>query len=155
MQKVVPHLWFEDRVEEAVNFYLSVFPDAKLLSLSRIEHAGPLGEAVVSARFELQGQEFMALSGGPGGAFTPAVSFLVRCSGQDEVDYYWEKLSEGGEEQPCGWLKDRFGLSWQVIPDALGECLGDPNPERAGRAMQAMLKMKKIDIAALRRAQAG
>jgi predicted 3-demethylubiquinone-9 3-methyltransferase (glyoxalase superfamily) len=155
MPAIVPHLWFQDRVEEAVSFYTSVFPDAKILNLSRIENAGPAGDTVVTAAFELQGQEFMALSGAPASGFTEAISFFIRCSTQEEVDYYWEKLTDGGDEQPCGWLRDRFGLSWQVIPDALGECIGDPDPARAQRAMQAMLQMKKIDVAALRRAQAG
>ncbi len=149
IQSITPYLWFADRLEEAVNFYVSVFPDSKVVNVS------DLGGGVSTAVFELRGQEFMALQGGNQYSFTPAVSFFVKCQTQDEVDHYWDKLTDGGEEQPCGWLVDRYGVSWQVIPDALGECLGDPDPERAQRAMNAMFQMKKIDIAALKAAREG
>ena len=157
MQPIIPCLWFDDRIEDAVSLYVSVFPDSRIV---RTTHYGagaprPAG-TVMSMTFELRGQQFMALNGGPMYQFSPAVSFMVTCATQAEVDHYWHGLlAGGGEEQPCGWLKDRFGLSWQVIPHALGAALGDPDPTRAGRAVQAMLQMKKIDIAALERALAG
>ena len=156
MQKITPFLWFDDKIEEAVNFYVSVFDDARIVSASRYGDAGP-GPAgsIMSMTFELAGQEFMALNGGPRFKFTEAISFFVKCKTQDEVDYYWEKLGDGGEEQMCGWLKDRFGLSWQIIPDALGEYLSDNDLAKSQRAMQAMLEMRKIDIEGLRRAHAG
>ena len=147
MQTITPFLWFDDQAEEAVNFYVSIFKDAKVLNVA----PGPDGK-VLSATFELNGQEFIALNGGPMFSFTPAISFFIKCETQAEVDYYWEKLTAGGTEEPCGWLKDKFGLSWQVIPNALGELLGDPDREKAGRALQAMFQMKKIEIAALRSA---
>ena len=156
MPKITPHLWFDDRLEEAMELYVSVFPNSKVIEVSRFENAGPDGkQQVMTARFILDGQEFMGLNGGPEFRFNEAVSFYVHCKDQAEVDYYWGRLGEGGEEQPCGWLKDRFGLSWQIIPEALGEALGDPDPERAQRAMQAMLQMRRIDIAALEKARAG
>jgi predicted 3-demethylubiquinone-9 3-methyltransferase (glyoxalase superfamily) len=138
MQKISPFLWFDGQAEEAAKFYVSVFKEARLVSSN-----------AMSATFELFGQEFMALNGGPMYKFTEAVSFFIKCADQKEVDYYWSKLSEGGAEQPCGWLKDKFGLSWQVIPNRLTELLFDADRAKANRAMQAMLKMKKIDIAAL------
>ncbi|MEZ4732980.1 MAG: VOC family protein [Caldilineaceae bacterium] len=147
MQTITPFLWFDDKAEEAMNFYVSIFKDAKVLGVS----PGPDGK-VMSATFELNGQEFMALNGGPMFSFTPAISFFVKCETQAEVDYYWEKLTEGGSEEPCGWLKDKYGLSWQIIPNALGELLGAPDREKAGRALQAMLQMRKLDIAALQAA---
>ena len=147
MQTITPFLWFDDKAEEAMNFYVSIFKNSKVLSVM----PGPNG-TVMSATFELDGQEFMALNGGPMFTFSPAISFFVKCETQAEVDYYWEKLTAGGTEEPCGWLKDKFGLSWQVIPNALGELLGDPDREKAGRALQAMFQMKKIEIAALRSA---
>lgn len=155
MQKITPYLWFEDQAEEAVNFYTSIFKNSKILNVSRYGEAGP-GPAgsVMTATFELDGQEFMALNGGPQYKFTEAISFLVNCRTQKEVDELWEKLSDGGEEGPCGWLKDKFGVSWQIIPTALGEMLSDPNPSKAQRVMEAMLKMKKIEIPVLQQAYA-
>jgi predicted 3-demethylubiquinone-9 3-methyltransferase (glyoxalase superfamily) len=144
MPKISPFLWFEGNMEEAVRFYLSVFKSSTLKSLNPM-----------SATFELLGQEFMALNAGPHHKFNEAVSFFIKCEDQAEVDYYWTKLGDGGTEQPCGWLKDRFGLAWQVIPNALGELLGDPDRVKAGRVVQAMLRMKKIVVADLRAAYAG
>ena len=157
MQKITPFLWFNANAEEAMNFYVSVFKNAKVGRVSRFGEAGPGPKgSVMSATFELEGQEFFVLNGGPQFPFTEAVSFYVRCETQTEVDYYWEKLiSGGGKPSRCGWLKDRFGLSWQVIPNRLGELLGDKDPQRAGRALQAMLQMDKIDIAGLERATQG
>jgi predicted 3-demethylubiquinone-9 3-methyltransferase (glyoxalase superfamily) len=156
MQKITPFLWFDDNAEEAINFYVSVFPNSAVGEMSRYGEGAPLpAGTVMSGAFTLDGVEFMALNGGPAFKFTEAVSFFVKCQTQTEVDYYWEKLLEGGgEEQPCGWLKDRFGVSWQVIPDALGQYLSDPDPALAQKALQAMLQMKKIDIVTLERARA-
>jgi predicted 3-demethylubiquinone-9 3-methyltransferase (glyoxalase superfamily) len=156
MQKITPFLWFEDQAEEAINFYTSIFKNSKILNVARYGEGGP-GPAgsVMTATFELDGQEFTALNGGPQYKFTEAISFLVNCKNQKEVDELWSKLTEGGEEGPCGWLKDKFGVSWQIIPTALGELMSDPDPEKAGRVVQAMLKMKKIDVAALQRAYDG
>ncbi len=153
MQKITPYLWFDDQAEEAVNFYTSIFKNSRVLNVSRYGEAGP-GPAgsVMTATFELDGQEFMALNGGPQYKFTEAISFLVHCKTQKEVDELWEKLSEGGEEEQCGWLKDKYGLSWQINPTVLGEMLSDPDPKKSRRVMEAMLKMKKIDIAALKQA---
>lgn len=153
MQKITPFLWFDDYAEEAVNFYTSIFKDSKIENISRYGEAGP-GPAgsLMMANFKLNGQDFMALNGGPEFTFSQAISFFVSCETQAEVDHYWEKLSDGGEVQQCGWLKDKFGISWQIVPTALGRLLGDSDPEKAGRVMQAMLKMVKIDIAGLQRA---
>ncbi len=153
MQKITPFLWFDDNLEEAMNFYASVFKNSKIGNVSRYGDAGP-GEKgkVMTAAFELEGQKFMGLNGGPTFKFTEAVSFFVSVETQEEVDYYWSKLSEEGQESQCGWLKDKFGLSWQIVPTALGELLGDPDPEKSNRVMQAMLKMHKIDIATLEQA---
>jgi predicted 3-demethylubiquinone-9 3-methyltransferase (glyoxalase superfamily) len=153
MSTITPFLWFDDKAEEAMNFYVEVFGDAKVGEVSRYGDDGP-GPAgtVMSATFELRGQQFMALNGGPGFPFTEAVSLFVACETQEEVDDLWEKLTAGGEESRCGWLKDRYGLSWQIIPNALGELLNDPDPVKSQRVMQAMLQMGKIDIAGLRRA---
>ncbi len=153
MKKITPFLWFDDNAEEAVNFYTSIFRNSKILSLNRLPEGtpGPAGK-VMTATFELEGQEFMALNGGPEYKFTEAISFFVNCETQQEVDYFWERLSDGGEKGPCGWLKDKFGVSWQIVPTALGEMLGDRDPKKAQNVMQAMLKMSKIDIAGLRRA---
>lgn len=152
-QKITPFLWFNDNVEEAMDFYLSIFEDAEVLSVSRYGDAGPGGEGkVMTATFRLAGQEFMALNGGPLFTFTEAISFFVNCESQEEVDDLWEKLSEGGTTSQCGWLKDKFGLSWQIIPSVLGELLQDEDRERANRVMQAMLQMTKIDIAQLQQA---
>ena len=156
MQKITPFLWFNDNAEEAVNFYVSLFPNSRIVDESRYGEGGPgPSGSIMSMSFELEGQEFMALNGGPAFRFNEAISFMVKCRTQTEVDFYWEKLSAGGEEQPCGWLKDRFGVSWQIIPDALTQALSDPDPEKAQRSVQAMLQMKKIDIAAIERARAG
>jgi len=150
MQKVTPFLWFDDNAEEALEFYTSIFPGSRIVS----SRPGPDGK-FFTGTFELDGQEFMALNGGPHFKFTEAISLFVRCETQDEVDDLWGKLSDGGEESQCGWLKDRYGLSWQIIPNALEELLGDPDPEKAGRVMQAMLKMGKIEVEKLRRACEG
>jgi predicted 3-demethylubiquinone-9 3-methyltransferase (glyoxalase superfamily) len=153
VQKITPFLWFDDKAEDAVNFYVSVFQNSRVTSTSRYGETGPGPEgAVMSVNFELDGQEFFALNGGPQFAFTPAISFYVNCETQGEVDDLWEKLSEGGEKGQCGWLKDRYGLSWQIIPSVLGELLQDENAEKASRVMEAMLQMTKIDIAALKQA---
>lgn len=153
MQKITPYLWFDNQAEEAMNFYVSLFKDSKILNVSRYEVDAPEAPGpVVTATFQLAGQEFMALNGGPYFKFNEAISLFVNCETQEEVDELWEKFLEGGEEQQCGWLKDRYGLSWQIIPSALGEMLSDPDPKKAQNVMQAMLQMRKIDIAALRRA---
>lgn len=157
MQKITPFLWFDNNAEEAMNFYVSVFKNSKVKTVSRYSDAGPGPKgSVMTAEFEIDGQEFVALNGGPRFKFTEAISFVVNCSTQDEVDYYWEKLSEGGgEKSRCGWLKDKFGLWWQVVPTILAELASDPDPEKSGRVMQAMLKMDKIEIEPLKRAHAG
>lgn len=153
MQKITPFLWFDHQAEEAMNFYVSIFKNSKILNVSRYNEAGPgLNQTVVIGTFQLDGQEFMALNGGPEFKFTEAMSLFVTCENQEEVDYFWEKLSEGGEEGPCGWLKDKFGVSWQIVPAVLDEMLGDKDPQKAKRAMQAMLQMKKLDIKTLREA---
>ena len=144
MQKITPFLWFDDEAEDAANFYVSLFEDSEVTNVT----PGPAGQAQWVG-FTLAGQEFMALNGGPQNSFTEAVSFFVRCKDQGEVDRLWTQLTDGGEESQCGWLKDRFGLSWQIIPDRLGELLGDPDPGRSQRAMQAMLQMRKIDVQGL------
>jgi predicted 3-demethylubiquinone-9 3-methyltransferase (glyoxalase superfamily) len=150
MHKMTPFLWYNGNVAEAMELYCSVFPDAKVVSTM----PGPNG-SLMGATFELDGQRFTAFNGGPSQKLTPAVSMYVNCETQAEVDDLWTKLTEGGEESQCGWLIDRFGLSWQIIPSILPALLGDPDREKAGRAMNAMLAMKKIDIAALERAAAG
>jgi len=150
MQKISPFLWFDNNAQEAMAFYTAVFPDARITSTT----PGPDGR-VLTGSFELFGQEFMVLNGGPQFSFTEAISLFVRCETQAEVDDLWARLTDGGEESQCGWLKDKFGLSWQIIPNALGELLGDPDREKAGRVMQAMLQMRKIDIAGLQRAYDG
>ena len=160
MQKITPNLWFEDKAEEAVNFYTSIFKRSKVLSVTHYSEEGanasgrPKGSAM-TVSFQLEGQEFLALNGGPVFKFTEAISFSVDCKTQEEVNRFWKKLSEGGEEGPCGWLKDKYGLSWQINPTILGELLGDKDAKKAGRVMNAMLKMKKIDIAALKKAYKG
>jgi predicted 3-demethylubiquinone-9 3-methyltransferase (glyoxalase superfamily) len=153
MQKITPFLWFDDKAEEAVNFYTSIFKNSKIGSISRYGEGGPgvKGE-VMSATFEIEGQEFTALNGGPIFQFSPAISFFVHCETQAEVDDLWENLSAGGEKGQCGWLKDKFGISWQIVPNVLGELLNDPDAERSKRVMQAMLQMTKIDIKELKRA---
>lgn len=153
MQKITPFLWFDNNAEEAVNFYTSIFKDSRVVSIARYGEAGPGPEGtVMTIAFELNSQEFIALNGGPIFKFTEAISFVVNCETQEEVDWLWEKLAEGGEKVQCGWLKDRYGLSWQIVPTVLGQMLSDADPERSKRVMQAMLKMDKIDIGALRRA---
>lgn len=156
MTKITPFLWFDNQAEEAVNLYISIFKNSKIKEVSRYGEAGP-GPAgsVMVISFELDGQGFTALNGGPNFNFTEAISFLVNCETQEEVDYLWEKLTEGGEEVQCGWLKDKFGLSWQIVPTKLGELMGDPDPVKAQRVTQAMLQMKKLDIAGLQRAYEG
>ena len=155
-KEIVPNLWFDTEAEEAANFYCSVFDNSKVRSVSHYTEAGPREAGMVmTVEFELDGQRFVGINGGPQFSFDEAVSFQVTCESQEELDYYWERLSEGGQEGPCGWLKDRFGLSWQVVPKGMDEVFADPDPERARRAMQAMLKMGKIDIAELRRAADG
>ncbi|SCL33703.1 Glyoxalase superfamily enzyme, possibly 3-demethylubiquinone-9 3-methyltransferase [Micromonospora rhizosphaerae] len=155
-QKITPNLWFDTQAEEAANFYISVFDNSRIVNVTRYTEAGPRPAGMVmTVEFELAGQRFVGINGGPEFTFTEAVSFQINCETQDEIDYYWERLSEGGQEGPCGWLKDRYGLSWQVVPTGMEEMLNDPDPERARRAMQAMLGMGKIDIAALRSAADG
>ena len=157
MQKITPFLWYDDKAEEAANFYVSIFKNSKVVSVARYGEAGPgpKGSAMTVA-FELDGQKFVALNGGPHFKFTEAVSFVVNCTSQEEVDYFWEKLLEGGgKESQCGWLKDKYGLSWQITPTILPELLQDKDPEKAKRVMQAMLKMVKIDIETLKRAAEG
>ena len=147
MHKITPFLWFNDQAEEAANFYTSIFKNSKIGSISRTGKAGPGPEgAVMFVTFQIEGQEFMALNGGPHFTFTPAISLFVNCETQAEVDELWEKLCEGGKEGQCGWLEDKYGLSWQIIPAGLGERLYSQDAEKSGRAMQAMLQMKKIDI---------
>ena len=153
MPKITPFLWFEHQAEEAANFYVSIFKNSKISDVTRYGDAGPGPKgSVMTVEFELDGQPFIALNGGPHFRFTEAVSFSVDCTTQQEVDEYWEKLTRGGEEGPCGWLKDKYGLSWQVNPTILGELLSDPDQKKASRVMEAMMKMKKIDIAALEQA---
>ena len=155
-QKLTPCLWFDTASEEAATFYTSVFPNSRIVDVVRYGEAGPrLADTVMVVTFELDGLKFIALNGGPEFAFTEAISFQVSCEGQEEVDQFWNALSEGGQEGRCGWLKDRFGVSWQVVPTALPALLGNPDPEKAKRAMAAMLKMKKLVIADLERAAEG
>ena len=156
MTGITPCLWFDTEGEEAAKFYTSLFPSSRIVHTSYYGSAGPRPEGtVMTVSFELDGQEFLALNGGPEFTFNEAVSFQVSCETQEEVDRYWSALAEGGEEGPCGWLKDRFGLSWQIVPTALPRLLGDPDREKAQRVMAAMLEMRKLDIAGLERAAAG
>jgi predicted 3-demethylubiquinone-9 3-methyltransferase (glyoxalase superfamily) len=153
MQKITPFLWFDGKAEEAANFYVSVFKNSKIVSIMRYGEAGPGAKgSVMSATFQLDGQDFMALNGGPMFAFSPAISFFVNCQSQEEVDKLWEKLSEGGEKQRCGWLKDKYGVSWQIIPTVLGQLLQDKDREKSKRVMNAMLQMDKLDITTLTQA---
>lgn len=153
MQKITPCLWFDTQAEEAANFYTSIFENSRILDVGHYGEAGPRPEGMVMAvSFELDGQEFVALNGGPEFTFDEAISFQVSCETQDEVDEFWSRLSEGGEEGPCGWLKDRYGLSWQIVPRRLMELIKDPDRAKSQRAMSAMLGMKKIDIAAVEQA---
>jgi len=157
MSKITPFLWFDNQAEEAMNFYVSLFNNSKIVNVSRYGEGAPVpAGTVMSATFELDGQTVQALNGGPQFKFNEAISFFVSCEDQAEVDKYWNALTaNGGEEGPCGWLKDKFGLSWQIVPTALGEMLGDPDPDKSRRTMEAMLKMKKIDVSALRQAYNG
>lgn len=153
MQKITPFLWFDNQAEEAARFYTSVFKNSKLGNVSRYGDAGPGSkERVMVAQFQLEGQDFLALNGGPQFKFTEAVSFVVNCETQDEVDYFWEKLSEGGHTSQCGWLKDKFGLSWQIVPTVLSDMMQDKDAEKTNRVMEAILQMKKLDIARLQEA---
>jgi predicted 3-demethylubiquinone-9 3-methyltransferase (glyoxalase superfamily) len=155
MQKITPFLWFDGNAEEAMNFYTSVFKSAKVGNISRYGEAGPgAAGSVLTASFELEGLQFTALNGGPHYKFSEAISFHVACESQEEVDYFWERLGAGGQIQQCGWLKDKFGVSWQIVPTALPRLLGNPDRAKANRVVQAMLQMKKLDIAALERAAA-
>jgi len=155
-QRIVPNLWFDTEAEEAAAFYTSLFDNSRIVNVSRYPEGspGPTG-SVMTVEFELDGERFVGINGGPQFPFTEAVSFQITCEDQDEVDFYWRKLTEGGEEGQCGWLKDRYGLSWQVVPTGMDEVFSDPDPERAQRAMQAMLSMRKLDVEALRRAADG
>jgi predicted 3-demethylubiquinone-9 3-methyltransferase (glyoxalase superfamily) len=156
MQKITPFLWFDGNAEEAINFYASVFKNSKIGKVARYGDAGPGPKGtVMTATFELAGQEFVALNGGPKFKFTEAISFVVNCETQQEVDELWEKLSKGGEKGRCGWLKDKFGLSWQIVPSALGKMMTDADAPKSQRVMKAMLQMDKIDIAGLKRAYEG
>jgi predicted 3-demethylubiquinone-9 3-methyltransferase (glyoxalase superfamily) len=153
MNKITPFLWFDDKAEEAVHFYTSIFKNSKIGSVTRYGEGGPgPNGTVMSATFQLDGQEFIALNGGPHFTFSPAISFFVNCEAQQEVDELWEKLSESGEKQRCGWLKDKYGLSWQIVPTVLGEMLQDKDAEKSQRVMKAMLQMDKLDINTLKQA---
>jgi len=150
MQRITPFLWFDTNAEEAVNFYVATFPNSRVVNMSRWGDSGPGPKgAVMSVTFELFGQEFMALNGGPTFKFSPAISLFVKCETQQEVDEYWEKLSSGGTKQRCGWLQDKYGVSWQIIPNALGRLLKGKDPAKSTRVMNAMLQMDKIDIQGL------
>ena len=156
MLKIIPNLWFDTEAEEAANFYISVFKNSRIVNVSHYTEAGPRpAGTVMTVEFELDGQRFVGINGGPEFKFDEAVSFEIKCETQDEIDYYWEALTEGGKESQCGWLKDKFGLSWQVVPTGMEEVFSDPDPERAKRAMEAMLKMSKLDIGELQRAADG
>jgi predicted 3-demethylubiquinone-9 3-methyltransferase (glyoxalase superfamily) len=153
MQKITPFLWFDGKAEAAMNFYISIFKNSKTIRVTRYGEAGPGPKGtVMAATFQLDGQEFFALNGGPQFTFSPAISFFVNCDTQQEVDELWEKLSEGGEKQRCGWLKDKFGVSWQIVPTVLGQMLQDKDSEKSKRVMNAMLRMDKIDIESLKQA---
>ena len=153
MQKITPFLWFDGKAEEAVNFYVSIFKNSKVGSITRYGDAGPGPKGTVMiATFQLEGQDFIALNGGPQYTFTPAISLFVDCKTQQEVDDLWNKLSEGGKTDRCGWLRDKYGLSWQIVPSALRELMGDKDPEKSKRVMKAMLQMTKIDIQGLQQA---
>ena len=154
--KIIPNLWFDTQAEEAANFYISVFRSGRIVNITHYTDAGPRPAGMVmTVEFEVEGQRFVGINGGPEFTFDEAVSFQITCEDQDEIDYFWSKLTEGGEEGPCGWLKDRFGLSWQVVPKGMDEVFADPDPKKAERAMAAMLGMGKIDVAALEAAAEG
>jgi predicted 3-demethylubiquinone-9 3-methyltransferase (glyoxalase superfamily) len=153
MEKITPFLWFDGKAEEAMNFYISIFKNSKMVSVTRFGEAGPGPKgAVMTATFQLDGQQFVALNGGPQFTFTPAISFFVNCETQQEVDDLWDKLSESGEKGRCGWLKDKYGLSWQIVPSALGKMLHDKDAEKSKRVVKAMLQMSKIDVKGLQQA---
>ena len=155
-QKIVPNLWFDTEAEDAARFYTSVFDDSRIVNVTHYTNAGPREPGMLmTVEFELNGQRFVGINGGPEFKFDEAVSFQINCETQEEIDYYWDRLTEGGDEGPCGWLKDRYGLSWQVVPEGMDELFSDSDPQRAQRAMQAMLKMRKLDIATLREAANG
>ena len=156
MQRITPFLWFNDNAEQAVNHYLSVFKNSKITSITHYGDAGPGPKgSVMTLAYQLDGQEFVAINGGPTYTISPAVSFVVNCDTQEEIDYYWEKLTDGGQEIQCGWLQDKFGVSWQIVPPLLIELINDPDKAKADRVMQAMLKMIKLDISALKEAAKG
>jgi predicted 3-demethylubiquinone-9 3-methyltransferase (glyoxalase superfamily) len=156
MQRIVTNLWFDTEAEDAAEFYTSVFKNSRIVSVARYTEAGPRpAGTVMTVEFELDGQRFIGINGGPEFKFDEAISLMINCETQEEIDYYWERLTEGGEESQCGWLKDRYGLSWQVVPTGMDEVFSGPDPERARRAMEALLKMRKLDIAALRSAADG
>jgi predicted 3-demethylubiquinone-9 3-methyltransferase (glyoxalase superfamily) len=156
MPDITPNLWFDTNGEEAANFYVSVFPNSSIKNVTHYGEAGPREAGMVlTVDFVLDGQQFTAINGGPEFTFSEAVSFSISCADQKEVDYYWEKLTEGGEEVACGWLRDKYGLSWQVVPAGMDELLSDPDPARSQRAMKAMLGMKKLDLAAMQAAADG
>jgi predicted 3-demethylubiquinone-9 3-methyltransferase (glyoxalase superfamily) len=160
MQKITPFLWFDNNAEEAAKYYISIFKNSKIIDIvhygeSAAEASGRLKGTVMTVTFDLEGQQFMALNGGPVFKFSPAISFLINCETQEELDDLWEKLSEGGEKEQCGWLKDKFGVSWQIVPHVLGEMLQDRDAKQSERVMEALLQMKKIDIQGLRKAYAG
>jgi predicted 3-demethylubiquinone-9 3-methyltransferase (glyoxalase superfamily) len=156
-QEIVPNLWFDTEAEEAAEFYCSIFPNSKILNVARYTEAGPREAGMVmTVDFELNGNRYTAINGGPEFKFDEAVSFLITCEDQDESDHYWEELTaDGGQESMCGWLKDKYGLSWQVVPEGIEEIFSDPDPEKAKRTMEALLKMRKLDVAALRAAAEG
>ncbi len=155
-QKIIPNMWFDTEAEEAAGFYTSVFKNSRIVNVTHHTEAGPReAGAVMTVEFELDGQRFVGINGGPEFAFDEAVSFQITCEAQDEIDYYWDRLTDGGEEGPCGWLKDKYGLSWQVVPTGMDELFADPDPARASRAMQAMFGMRKLDMAVLQSAADG
>lgn len=156
MQKITPFLWFDNQAEEAAKFYVSIFKNSKLLTLTRYGKTGPGAKgSVMTAKFELNGQEFVALNGGPLFKFNESISFVVNCETQEEIDYFWKALSADGEENRCGWLKDKFGLSWQIVPTALQEMVDAKDPARSDRVMQALMQMDKLDVAKLKQAYEG
>jgi predicted 3-demethylubiquinone-9 3-methyltransferase (glyoxalase superfamily) len=156
MQKITPFLWFDKNAEDAAKFYTSIFKSSKIAKIARYGDAGPGPKgSVMTVEFELNGEQFMALNGGPEFKFTEAISFVVNCESQEEIDYFWQKLTAGGKEVQCGWLKDKFGLSWQIVPTAIGKMLTDPDPAKSQRVMKAMLEMIKIDLPTLQRAYDG
>lgn len=155
-QRIVTNLWFDTEAEEAAAFYTSIFPNSRVVGVTHYTEAGPREPGMVmTVEWELDGQRFVGINGGPDFTFSEAISLLINCEDQQEIDYYWGRLSDGGSEGPCGWLKDRYGLSWQVVPTGMDEMFADPDPQRARRAMDSMLKMSKIDIAAMQRAADG